>query len=431
MVEGGGDESEDDIPDGEGSIPQDQVFIDENAENTEEMVDPKIVEDIVNEIQQYESTGATQSALRRSARLKEKQQLTNMFSIPVTQFVGLGLQMELHEARSKYGVRAVRAAADEIKQMLRKDVWSGVPVEEMDQYQKPIPSSMKVKEKFKGGLLEKLKGRLTGGGHKQSQELYKDVKYAPTVSTSSIMAVACISAAEGRAVATLDFTGAFLYADVPTDKEKTTLVKLGQFLTRILVKLDPTYSKYVRPDGTCVVILKKALYGTIIAAAAWYKKISGDMVLLGYTINKYDNCVFYKLVLGKQLIVLIHVDDMKFSAAGGEAALDIAIDEIKGLYDEVTVHRGKKLNYIGMDFDYTKKGEVSVSMIDYVDNSIKIYEDKYGTLGDSRVPANDNIFKIDNNSERLTDEQAHDYVSHVMRQQYLAKHQRYDLSFIK
>ena len=50
------------------------------------------------------------------------------------------------------------------------------------------------------------------------------------------------------------------------------------------------------------------------------------MVLLGYTINKYDNCAFYKLVLGKQLIVLLHVDDMKFSAAGGEAALDIAIN---------------------------------------------------------------------------------------------------------
>ena len=52
------------------------------------------------------------------------------------------------------------------------------------------------------------------------------------------MAVACISAAEDRVVAALDFTGAFLYAHVPTDKENATLVKLGQFLTRILVKLD-------------------------------------------------------------------------------------------------------------------------------------------------------------------------------------------------
>ena len=96
-------------------------------------------------------------------------------------------------------------------------------------------------------------------------------------------------------------------------------------------------------------ILKKALYGTIIAAAEWYKKISGDMVQLGYNISKYDNCVFFKLVFGKQLIVMLHVDDIKVSAAGGEAALDIAINEIKGLYDDVTVHRGKKLSYIGKE----------------------------------------------------------------------------------
>ena len=62
--------------------------------------------------------------------------------------------MELHEARSKYGVRAVKAAADEIKQILKKEVLKGVTIEEeKDKYDcKPIPSSMKIKEKFKGGF---------------------------------------------------------------------------------------------------------------------------------------------------------------------------------------------------------------------------------------------------------------------------------------
>ena len=32
-----------------------------------------------------------------------------------------------------------------------------------------------------------------------------------------------------------------MYADMSTDKEKAVLLKLGQFLTRILVKLDPSY----------------------------------------------------------------------------------------------------------------------------------------------------------------------------------------------
>ena len=48
-----------------------------------------------------------------------------------------------------YGVRAVKAAADEIKQLLKKEVWRGVTLEEeKSKYDsKPIPSSMKIKEK--------------------------------------------------------------------------------------------------------------------------------------------------------------------------------------------------------------------------------------------------------------------------------------------
>ena len=159
------------------------------------------------------------------------------------------------------------------------------------------------------------------------------------------------------------------------------------------MKLDPLYQKFVRPDGSCVVILDKALYGTIISAAAWYKKISGDLKKLGYTISKYDNCVFYKMLLGKQIVILLHVDDMFLSAAGGERAIDIAINEIKSIYDEVTVHRGRVINYIGVDFDFRIKGEVTLSMKDYVDNALTLFEEQYGTLSEARTPANDNILK--------------------------------------
>ena len=80
-----------------------------------------------------------------------------------------------------------------------------------------------------GIQVQNLTGRLTGGGHWQSKELYKDIKYAPTVMTPSVMAISSISAEENRAVAGLDFTGAFLYADMPVDVDKATLVRLGQF----------------------------------------------------------------------------------------------------------------------------------------------------------------------------------------------------------
>jgi Reverse transcriptase (RNA-dependent DNA polymerase) len=397
----------------------------------EEIVPVGVVNNIINSVQKYERVSGPQSRMRIQQRRKERDEMRELLTIPVTKFVALGLQMELHEARTKYGTRAVKAAADEIKQILKKKVFRGVTVEEeKTEYDtKPIPSSMKIKEKFKGGLLDKLKGRLTGGGHKQRKEVFQDIKYAPTVTTTAVMSVVSIAAHEKRAVATLDFTGAFLYADMPTDRQRATLVKLGQFLTRILVKIDPSYEKYVRSDGTCVVVLDKALYGTIIAAAAWYRKISGDMKGLGYTVSKYDNCIFYKNILGKQIIVTLHVDDMFFAAAGGEAAIDIAVEEIKGLYEEVTVHRGKKLNYLGLDMDFSTPGEVAITMTDYANNAVKLFEETYGELTVAKVPANENIFKVDESSGMLNKTQATDYVSHVMRLQYLGKHQRYDILF--
>jgi hypothetical protein len=142
---------------------------------------------------------------------------------------------------------------------------------------------------------------------------------------------------------------------------------------------------------------------------------------------------------------------MFFAAAGGEAAIDIAINEIKSKYDEVTVHRGKKLTYLGIDFDFSKAGEVSLSMCDYVDNTVKVFEEKHGTVTVCGVPANDFLFKsgsdsvvliskrrrcvlisnqeIKPNSTRLNEEMTSEYHSHIMRIQYLTKHVRYDTVF--
>jgi hypothetical protein len=40
--------------------------------------------------------------------------------------------------------------------------------------------------------------------------------------------------------------------------------------------------------------LKKALYGTIEAARAWYDKFSTDLVSIGFRINSADRCVFHR-----------------------------------------------------------------------------------------------------------------------------------------
>ena len=56
----------------------------------------------------------------------------------------------------------------------------------------------------------------------------------------------------------------------------------------------------------------KALYRLLKSALDFYNKLRGDLEDHGFEIN-YDPCVANKMVNGKQMIVIWHVDDLKVS----------------------------------------------------------------------------------------------------------------------
>jgi hypothetical protein len=184
-----------------------------------------------------------------------------------------GLKISVNEGLKKFGFDAVMAVVKEIKQMVDGEVFQGVDAKKLsaEEWKTVISSMLFLKEKYSAeGVFQKLKGRLVAGGHQQIKEMYGD-NSAPTVATQTVFMVAAIAAVEGRAVAAVDVPGAFLKAEVSGD-DPPIYMKLDRFLTAVLVKIDSSYSQYVRSDGTCVVKLQKTLYGTIQAASAWYNK---------------------------------------------------------------------------------------------------------------------------------------------------------------
>ena len=46
-------------------------------------------------------------------------------------------------------------------------------------------------------------------------------------------------------------------------------MKLGAEVSTAITELDPLYQAYVRPDGTVIVKLMKALYGCVQSAKRW------------------------------------------------------------------------------------------------------------------------------------------------------------------
>ena len=69
--------------------------------------------------------------------------------------------------------------------------------------------------------------------------------------------------------------------------------------------------------------LEKALYGTLRAALLFWRKLSSKLVEWGFEINPYDWCVANKMVNGRQLTVLWHVDDLKISHVDESAVRDV------------------------------------------------------------------------------------------------------------
>ena len=203
------------------------------------------------------------------------------------------LSMTVSQGIKKLGDEAIHSVAKEMIKMCDMKVITGVKLEDLtkDQISRIITSSMFLKEKFTAdGLFEKLKARLVAGGHLQGREIY-DKGTSPTVSTSSVFLLAALAASNNRAVACIGFPGAFLNVDMPEVGKYVVLMRLNKFLTSVLIRIDPTYSTYVQNNGTCVVRLKKALYGCVKSAAMWCNRLSTDLESLGYKKKTGHMCI--------------------------------------------------------------------------------------------------------------------------------------------
>jgi len=318
--------------------------------------------------------------------------------------------------------KTLQVLRSELKQIIDRGVCQGVYWEYLTETDRrsAIRCSIFIKEKFKpDGLFDKLKARLVAGGDQQDRTVYSDSETSsPTVSTCSLFMIAAIAAKENRHIATIDFTGAYLNADM----KKRVLMKFDSTLTKLIVDIDQRYAKFVGRNGKLTVRLDKALYGCIESAKLWYDLISTKLTGLGFQHNLYDLCVFNKEIEGKQITVTLYVDDLMITCVDSDM-LASSISDIQAMFDGSTVHRGKTHSYLGMVFDFGGDGNVAVKMDGYVDDIIK----EYGVTGAAKSPASSDLFEADENAAELEQSNADTFHSRVAKLLYLAKRTRPDL----
>ena len=92
-----------------------------------------------------------------------------------------------------------------------------------------------------------------------------------------------------------------------------------------MTKAYPETAKLVRPNGTMILRVAKAMYGLVESAWLWYKELEKHLLLsLGYTVSENDRGLFYKKAFNKGVCVAsniasVHVDDIASAATNSPA----------------------------------------------------------------------------------------------------------------
>jgi hypothetical protein len=182
------------------------------------------------------------------------------------------------------------------------------------------------------------------------------------------------------------------------DIDKVLHVRLEGPLTQLLTKVDPElYTKCLSKENRkdiMYVQLAKALHGTLQAAMLFWKDLTGYLLMLGFILNPYNNCVANKIIDSTQCTTLWHVDDLKITHIKQEVIEDLVqvLNERYGKLDPLTVTHGDIHNYLGMTLDYSVPGQVSIQMDDYVQYLLE--EAPANMQGTMTTPAADHLFSI-------------------------------------
>ena len=172
----------------------------------------------------------------------------------------------------------------------------------------------------------------------------------------------------------------------------------------------------------------------MVASLLYYIKFCKTLKTNGFVMNPYDPCVANRMVKGKQQTICFHVDDCKISHLDpkvNDACISILRKEYENIFEDgsgkMTVHRGKVHKYLGMTLDFTKKGKVVVTMLDYIEECLEVFDkaapDESGTKS-SAAPSN--LFLVRTDSRKLSSSKAETFHSIVAKMLFATKRARPD-----
>jgi hypothetical protein len=178
---------------------------------------------------------------------------------------------------------------EEYQSIMKNDVWYIVLRPES----KSVVTSKwiyKIKHTTDGSI-EKLKASFFARGFSQVEGIDYEETFAHVARYTSIRMIIALTASMGWKLHQMDV--------------KTTFLN-GEIGEEIYIEQPDGFVIHEKESHVCR--LKKALYGLKQAPRAWYARIDGHLMSLGFSKSVVDPNLYYKTVNGEALILVLYVD---------------------------------------------------------------------------------------------------------------------------
>ena len=150
--------------------------------------------------------------------------------------------------------------------------------------------------------------------------------------------------------------------------------------------------------------------------------------VLEFEMNPYDECTFNKVINDHQCTKKFYVDDLMVTHHEKQVIDKIfeKLDEQFGTVQKMSVKHGLVVKYLAMLIDFSEDGRVIFLMIDYLEDILTECTD-YDMNGTAVWPAHEDLFKIDENSQKLSSVDGNFFHRIVAKLLFAAKQARPDI----
>ena len=233
---------------------------------------------------------------------------------------------------------------------------------------------------------------VTGASGKPQDKADVPNSWAPTGKFESVLMGLRIALREERHISTIDFTAAFLNADLPKQVtpnkvEFRRILEVKPEMIELILKVRPAWKDFVCPGrgkhgtaslGSMFFVIDKALYGMIEASFAWHSELHNTLTDMGFEQSASDPCVYHAYKDGDRTSIIVYVDDLMVLAKSKERTQQIQ-NTLRARYQSITTREFNdegEIDYLNVHIKQIKHGEdIAAYELHQTDYCTKIIDD--------------------------------------------------------